>query len=358
MQSAGHQVGVDAEKVAEKILIVGPAWIGDMVMAQSLFKLLRRDDPGVLIDVVAPGWSEALLARMDEVRDAVPMPLGHGQFGLRKRIAIGRSLRRAGYDRAIVLPRSMKAALVPFFAAIPLRTGFRGEMRFGLLNDVRKLDRTSLDQTVKRFIALGVPRGANLPAPPQPRLTIDERNRSALLRRFEIDTTRGLVALMPGAAYGPAKCWPIENFADLAGQLTQAGITVLVLGAEGERKVGEEIRNVAGESVRNLCGRTRLEDAVDILAATGAVVSNDSGLMHVAAAAGTHVVGIYGSSSPDFTPPLTDHKTICYLDLECSPCFSRDCPLSHLRCLRDIKPDQVLQSVSAALAKVPNRLFA
>lgn len=340
----------------EKILIVGPAWIGDMVMAQSLFKLLRSNNPSALIDVVAPAWSEALLMRMDEVRDAITMPLGHGQLGLRKRFEIGRDLRSAAYDRAIILPRSLKAALVPFFAAIPSRTGFRGEMRFGLLNDVRKLDRKVLNQTIKRLIALGLPSGVNLPDPPLPRLNIDRGNRSELLKRFDIDEKSALVALMPGAAYGPAKCWPIGYFAELAGRLTQAGVSVVVLGSKGERPMAEEIREHAGDAARNLCGLTRLEDAVDILSAAGIAVSNDSGLMHVAAAAGTHVLGIYGSSSPEFTPPLTDDKTICYLDLECSPCFSRDCPLGHLRCLRDIKPDQVFASVSTVLAKVPNRL--
>ena len=347
--SAGHRVGTDTEKNPEKILIVGPAWIGDMVMAQSLLKLLRQDNPAVLIDVVAPVWSQALLMRMTEVRNTVSMPLGHGQIGLRKRFAIGRKLRAVGYDRAIVLPRSMKAALVPFFADIPLRTGFRGEMRFGLLNDVRKLDRVVLNQTVKRLMALGLPPGSNLPEPPQPILKIDEQNRSELLRRFDIKDSPALVALMPGAAYGPAKCWPIEYFAEMAGQLTRAGVEVLVLGSEAERSVGEEIRKYAGDSVQNLCGMTRLEDAIDILSASRVAVSNDSGLMHVAAAAGTHVVAIYGSSSPKFTPPLTKHKTTYYLDLECSPCFSRNCPLKHLRCLRDIKPDQVVGGVLMVL---------
>ncbi|MDH3509411.1 MAG: lipopolysaccharide heptosyltransferase II [Gammaproteobacteria bacterium] len=342
-------MGADAEKGPEKILIVGPAWIGDMVMAQSLFKLLRQDNPAVLIDVAAPAWSQALLMRMTEVRNTIPIPLGHGQLGLRKRFQIGRRLRAMGYDRAIVLPRSMKAALVPFFADIPLRTGFRGEMRYGLLNDVRKLDRTVLNQTVKRLIALGLPRRTILPEPPEPRLKIDKQNRSELLRRFDVQDSRAVVALMPGAAYGPAKCWPIEYFAEIAGQLTRAGVPVLVLGSAGEQPVGEEIRKHAGDSVRNLCGMTRLEDAVDILSATRAAVSNDSGLMHVAAAAGTHVVAIYGSSSPTFTPPLTNQKTIYCLDLECSPCFSRDCPLSHLRCLRDITPDQVLAGVMTVL---------
>lgn len=334
----------------DKILIVGPAWVGDMVMAQSLFRLLDDRSPGVTIDVVAPAWSVPLLERMPEVRRAVPLPIGHGELKLSVRYRVGRDLRAERYTHAIVMPRSLKAALVPFFAGIARRTGFRGEMRYGLLNDVRRLDKVVLNQTVKRFIALGLPRAAPLPAAPQPQLRIDPANRDRFAAALGV-TGNELVALMPGAAYGPAKCWPLEYFGELAGKLVATGLKVAVLGSHGEHAVGEQIRARGGEAVVNLCGETKLEDAVDILSLAAAVVTNDSGLMHVAAAAGTHVVAIYGSSSPEFTPPLTDadRRTILRLGLECSPCFQRECPLEHLRCLRDIKPDRVLASVQAAL---------
>jgi len=337
------------ESDPEKVLIVGPAWIGDMVMAQSLFKVLRQQNPETIIDVVAPAWSEPLLARMTEVRGAVLMPLGHGELGFMKRARIGREIRAERYDRAIVLPRSLKSALVPFFANIPKRTGFRGEMRYGLLDDVRELDRAVLNQTVKRFIALGLPPGAPLPEAPRPELARNEENWTTLATKLDLDSNRAAVALMPGAAYGPAKCWPIEYFAELATQLMASGAAVWVLGSKGEQAVGEEIRQRAGDGVRNLCGLTRLEDTVDILAMAAVAVTNDSGLMHVAAAAGAHVAAIYGSSSSEFTPPLTDRKTIFDLDLECSPCFQRQCPLGHLRCLRDIAPERVLAGVQYVL---------
>jgi heptosyltransferase-2 len=336
--------------VTEKILIVGPAWVGDTVMAQSLYKLLRQQNPDVVIDVVAPAWCEPLLERMQEVHRSVPMPIGHGEFGFSRRRRIGRELRSGGYARAIVLPRSMKSALVPFFARIPLRTGFRGEMRFGLLNDVRTLDKRTLDQTIKRFIALGLPRNAEIPDAPLPVLSVDADNSADLDTSLRLTGDGPAVALMPGAAYGPAKCWPIEYFAELAAELIAGGTRVWVLGSEGEHAVGEKIRRRAGDAVRNFCGRTRLEDTVDILSMASAAVTNDSGLMHVAAAAGTHVVAIYGSSSAQFTPPLTNCKTVFSLGLECSPCFERQCPLGHLRCLRDIKPDSVLAGVREALA--------
>jgi heptosyltransferase-2 len=333
----------------EKILVIGPSWVGDMVMAQALFKLLKHRNPEVVIDVAAPAWSEPLLARMEEIRQTVVMPIRHGELGFSKRFHIGRELRAEAYQRAIVIPRSMKSALVPYFANIPVRTGFRGEWRYGLLNDVRPPDRANLDQTIKRFIALGLPPGTPVPDPVRPMLTIDEGNRAELMNRFELNGSGSAVALMPGAAYGPAKCWPIAYFAKLASDLASGGSRVWVLGSQSEVQVGEEIRRHGGENIKNLCGKTRLEDSIDLLSGVRAAVTNDSGLMHVAAAAGTHVVAVYGSSSPAFTPPLTARNTIFYLDLECSPCFRRECPLVHLRCLRDITPGMVFADIQKVL---------
>lgn len=329
-------------------LIIGPAWVGDMVMAQSLFRLLHLQDPGLAIDVVGPPWSVSLVGRMPEVRRGIPLAVAHGDLALGPRRALGNSLRAAGYGRAIVLPRSFKSALLPWFAGIPVRTGFAAELRGLLLNDLRPLDRRILDQTVKRFMALGVPRGATVPAAAPPVLRVDEVNRRALLSRLGLGT-RPAIALMPGAAYGPAKQWPIESFTALARFLTGHGFEVWVLGSAGEQSLGEQIRAGVGAHVFNLCGQTNLEDTVDLLSVTRAAVTNDSGLMHVAAAAGTHVVAIYGSSSPDFTPPLTPRQTIHYLSLGCSPCFRRECPLGHLNCLRQISPASVQAAMEAVL---------
>ena len=331
---------------SERYLIVGPSWVGDMVMAQALFKLLKQRDTECVIDVVAPPWSMPVLARMREVRDAMPLDVGHGELGFLKRRRLGRELRDRAYTRAIVLPRSAKSALVPFFARIPRRTGFRTEMRFGLLNDLRTLDREILDQTVKRFLALGLEPGEALPEAPQPELQSDPQNLAALQTRFGLEDNA--VALMPGAAYGPAKCWPLEYYGELASTLTARGRQVWVIGGDAERAAGEKIRAAGGENVLNLCGETRLEDSVDLFSFASVAVTNDSGLMHVAAAAGTRVIAIYGSSSPDYTPPLTDRAEILYLGLDCSPCFKRVCPLGHLNCLQNIKPALVLEQVARA----------
>lgn len=330
----------------ERILVVGPAWVGDMVMAQSLFRLLRQRDPDARIDVVGPPWSVPLAARMPELREGIALDVAHGQLALGSRRRLGLELRARGHDRAIVLPRSLKAALLPWFARIPVRTGFAAEGRSWLLTDSRPLDRRVLDQTVKRFLALGLPPDAPLPEPPRPALRIDLANRDALLRRFGLGQAPA-VALMPGAAFGPAKQWPVGHFAELARLLVAGGQEVWVLGSAAERPLGEHIRMAAGPGVHDLCGQTRLEDSVDLLAAAHCAVTNDSGLMHVAAAAGTRVVAIFGSTSPHFTPPLTGRSHIHYLALDCSPCFQRECPLGHLRCLREITPEAVADSVLA-----------
>jgi heptosyltransferase-2 len=331
--------------MSQDILVVGPAWVGDMVMAQALFMRLRQQHPEAAIDVLAPGWSLPILARMPEVRAGIELPLGHGEFGLAVRRRIGTELRARGYAWAIVLPNSWKSALVPWFARIPRRTGYRREMRQGLLNDLRILDKNLLPTTVQQFLALAEAGGATqVPAVPQPRLRADPQRIGALKAQLGLDPERPAVALMPGAEYGPAKRWPPEYYAELAGRLTAAGRQVWVLGSAKEKELGAAIAQ-GRAGIHDLSGRTQLADVVDLLAAAEAAVSNDSGLMHVAAAVGTRLVAIYGSSSPKMTPPLSDQAQVLYLSLYCSPCFKRECPLGHLNCLKQILPEQVLAAV-------------
>lgn len=333
-----------------RYLIAGPAWVGDMVMAQSLFITLRRQYPDAIIDVLAPEWSLPLLERMPEVRAGIPLPVAHGELALRKRWRLGRALRRKGYTHAIVIPRSAKAALVPFFAGVPVRTGYRGELRYGLLNDIRPLDKQVLGRTVQRMVALGLP--ATAPQPPQtpyPHLRIDAENRERLFAHLGLRAAPAPVALLPGAAYGPAKQWPLEHWQDLARRLLARGLPVWIFGSETERPLGDAIAG-AGEGATNLCGRTTLTDTVDLLAACRAAISNDSGLMHVACATGIPVVGIYGSSTPAYTPPLSERAEVVYLDLDCSPCFERTCPRRHTRCLTKIDPDQVFTHIDRMLS--------
>ena len=325
------------------ILIVGPSWVGDMVMAQSLVKLLEARRPGTPIDILAPGWSLPIIARMPEVRTGLVSPGGHGEASIAARRRLGIALRQKGYAQAIVLPRSLKAALVPWFARIPRRTGIRGEMRFGLINDMRPFDARALDQTVKRFVALGLEPGEPVTEIPQPALAVSPERQQASIERLSLATDRPVVAMMPGAEYGPAKCWPIEYFRELAGMLAAAGFAVWVFGSARDCPAGAAI--AADGHARDLCGMTELEEVVDLMAACRYAVTNDSGLMHVAAAVGTRVVALYGSTTPDFTPPLADDARIHYLRLDCSPCFERQCPLGHLRCLREIRPAAVFSDL-------------
>ncbi len=332
--------------MSREVLVVGPSWVGDMVMADALFQGLVQG--GAVVDVVAPGWSLPILERMPSVRTGIELAVSHGELAVGKRRALGRQLAGRGYAQAIVLPRSFKAALVPFFAGIPARTGFRGEMRYGLINDRRPFDPKMLDQTVKRFVWLGLAAPASLPqALPQPRLVPVKTERSAALERLGLETKAPVIALMPGAEYGPAKCWPLPHFRALSDALLARGCQVWVLGSAKDAAAAASI--VADGNARNLCGQTSLAEAADLLSLCQAAVSNDSGLMHVAAAVGCHVVALYGSSSPNFTPPLTPRATVHYRALACSPCFKRECPLTHLDCLTGIAAQDVLSELLPVL---------
>ena len=336
----------------EKILVVGPSWIGDMVMAQSLFKTLKIDKPDCVIDVLAPGWSLPILARMAEVDEGIALPVDHGKLALGVRRRVGRSLRGRYYDRALVLPRSLKAALVPWFAQAGIRTGYRGEFRYGLLNDIRPLDKKMLPRTVQRYVALGLPKDASLPpVTPFPSLQVDPSNQQRLLAQLGLSQDRPVVGFMPGAEYGPAKQWPIEYYGELAGRLAETGYQVWIFGSAKDSKDGERISSCAQGPVVNLAGRTELADVVDLLALCSTTACNDSGLMHVAAAVDLPLVAIYGSTTPGFTPPLSTRAEVCRLALSCSPCFERECPQGHLDCLKKITVDQVQAALQRSVAQ-------
>ena len=335
------------------VLIIAPSWVGDMVMAQSLFKVLREQNSEREIDVVAPGWTLPLLERMPEVRNTIEMPLGHGELKLRVRRRLGIQLRSRGYEQAIVLPNSLKSALLPFWAKIPRRTGYVGELRQWLLNDCRKLDRQRLPMMVQRFVALGLPEGATLSGPaPEPRLEINETRSRKVLRALGVRNERDpVLALCPGAEFGPAKQWPEAYYAEVARVWLEKGWQVWLFGSANDLPVCDAINNVTGNRCENFAGRTRLEDACDLLALAAFVLTNDSGLMHIAAALQRPMVAIFGSSDPKFTPPLSETARVERLGLDCSPCFKRECPLGHLDCLKQLSPEQVMAAIHAVLSR-------
>lgn len=337
-----------------KILIIGASWVGDMVMAQALFISLRQQHPDCVIDVLAPDWCRALLERMPEVHEALPLPIGHGEFALGKRRHLGKSLRAAGYDQAIVLPNSFKSALIPWFAGIPRRTGWRGEARGWLLNDCRRLDKSAYPLMVQRFVALAYPAGTMLPTQlPWPALRADPAAAAQARQRLGLESLRTVVALCPGAEFGPAKQWPARHYAAVAEAMVGRGWQVWLLGSAKDAVVAGEILQHMQPSTRqhcqDLCGRTALGEAVDLLGDTSLVVSNDSGLMHIAAALARPLVVPYGSTSAAFTPPLAVRARQLTLGLPCGPCFKRECPLQHLDCLEKLEPSRVLTAIDELL---------
>ena len=325
-----------------KALIVAPSWIGDTIMAQPLFARLHARHPGLQLDALAPRWVAPVLQRMDEIAEVVDSPFGHGQLSLRARWRLARQLAARGYDAAYILPNSLKSALPPFMAGIPRRVGFTGESRYGLINVRHTLDKAALPLMVERFAQLGESPGAPLLRPvSHPKIRSTAADQEETLSALGIERPPRIAAFCPGAEYGPAKRWPAAHLAALARMLASAGYAIWLFGSSKDHAIAEEISQLAPGLCRNLCGATALGQAVDLLALADLVVCNDSGLMHVAAALDRPLVALYGSSSPGFTPPLSDQADILSLNLDCSPCFKRDCPLGHLDCLNKLTPEQV-----------------
>ena len=329
----------------ERLLIVAPAWVGDAVISQPLLTLLSRRNPASAIDVLAPAWVGPVYSRMPEVAGVIASPFAHGELAWGKRRALAQALRSGRYDQCIVLPNSLKSALVPWLAGIPLRTGYTGEQRYGLLNDRRKLDTARLPRLVDRFAALAQAPGAALPQPlPDPSLRIDAANQAITQARLGLRRDRPVVALCPGAEYGPAKRWPAAYYAEIANRMAARGCQAWIFGSAKDAPIGAAITELAPAAI-NLCGRTGLAEAIDLLALAQLVLTNDSGLMHVAAAAGCRVIALFGSSTTDYTPPLSPRATALSLKLECSPCFARTCPLGHTNCLNQLKPGLIQDTI-------------
>jgi heptosyltransferase II len=330
-----------------KILIVAPNWIGDALLAQPLFARLRQKHPGATIDALAPPWTAPVLRRMPEIREVIDAPFAHGELKLAARWNIARTLRARAYDEAIVLPNTLKSALIPFFAGIPLRTGFTGELRYGLLNRVHRLDEKALPLMAERYAKLAE-EPDEPPARPLPegKLRVDPANLAAALARLGLSRAKPVVAFCPGAEYGPAKRWPARYFAALATRLAAQGRAVWLFGSDKDREIGEEIVRLSQGAAANLCGKTDLASAIDLLSLAEVVVSNDSGLMHVAAAVGRRVIALYGSSSAEHTPPLSHTHRIVRTGIDCSPCYARECPLGHFKCMIELTPERVLQEIN------------
>ncbi|SEQ21751.1 lipopolysaccharide heptosyltransferase II [Basfia succiniciproducens] len=343
------------------ILVIGPSWVGDMMMSHSLYQTLKKQYPDCEIDVLAPNWCKPLLARMPEVRRALTMPIGHGAFNLTERFRIGKSLRNQ-YDMAIVLPNSLKSAFIPLFAKIAVRRGWKGESRYFFLNDLRS-NKNDYPMMVQRYAALGyeksaVPDAQNLPIP-TPYLTVEksavEKTKEKFSAQFALAENRPAIGFCPGAEFGPAKRYPHYHYAKLAEMLIEKGYSVRLFGSAKDNEVCEQIRGGLPESLQAYCvdlsGQTELNQAVDLISDCVAMVTNDSGLMHIAAALKRPLVALYGPTSPQYTPPLSDKAVIIRL-IEGGLIKIRkgaDSAEGYHQSLIDIQPEMVMEKLAQLL---------
>jgi len=328
--------------ITSNILVVGPAWVGDMIMAQSLFIKLKQTRPQCRIIVTAPDSTLPLLSRMPEIDDTISAPFVHHRLQLTDRIRLGRQLRHRQFDQAIVLPGSIKSTLVPVVAGIPHRTGYRKEPRYGLLNDLRTLNKEKQPRQVQRFVQLGLSADAPLiQNTPRPQLESRPESVPNILANLSVPVAdTPVLALCPGAEFGPAKRWPARHFAELASLKLNEGWRVWLLGSSRDTPYAQAINDAVHGRCVDLSGRTSLVQAIDLLSATTQVVSNDSGLMHIAAAVGKPLVAVYGSSNPNFTPPLSPNARSVSLEPSCL-CLKRTCRYGHTECLENLLPERV-----------------
>ena len=307
-----------------RILVVAPNWIGDVLMARPLLARLREKDPQAQVDLLAPEWVAPVARRMPEVDEVIAAPFRHGALQLGERWQLGRALKARRYDQAVVLPNTWKSALVPFFAGIPERIGYLGEMRYGLLNRIHEKRASPMRE---HYARLAGPLENQILV--QPHLIVGSAEIDNVLKKFLIE--KPYAVLCPGAEYGPAKRWPY--FASLSEKIS---LQRILLGSASDTDAAE---NISG---KNLVGKTTLDEAIALVAGAQFVVTNDSGLMHVAAALGRPQVALFGSSSPEHTPPQSPAARVLWLHLECSPCYQRVCPLGHFRCMKELAVDRVL----------------
>lgn len=329
----------------DQTLVIGPSWIGDMVMAQALFKAIKMRYPQTTLDVLAPEWSRSLTDRMSEVTSSLPLPFKHGELRIVQRYALSKMLRNKNYQRCYVLPNSFKSALIPFWAKIPHRIGWLGEGRVFLLNDLRRLDKKQYPRMVDRYVALAFEKEYSTKLPVyQPTLTIMPHLVEKALKDHGLTKEKSIVVLCPGAEFGSSKRWPADHYAALADHYFSQGYQVWIMGSAKDSECAAAIKAHAKNHMIDLTGKTNLAEAIDLMSLASLVVSNDSGLMHIACALKRPLVAVYGSTDPGFTPPLGEKIAVIQSKMSCSPCFKRECPLQHHRCMKETSVKAVLNA--------------
>ena len=333
----------------QPILLIPYMWIGDFVRCHTVVRLLKQQYPDRPVDILTTTNDAPLVDYMPGVRKGIVVDLPRKRLPLDQHRALAIRLKAENYGQSLVMPRTWKAALAPFLAGIPVRTGFAGEVRFGLLNDVRWGEK-KLPRMVDRCSALALPKGTPLPDPlPLPELRVFPLDIDAWRRQQNLEGKEPVVVLAPGAV-GPSKRWPAASYAQLARDLAAQGYAIWIVGGPGEKAIATEIVQKA-PTARDLTG-TDLRSAILALAAAKAAVSNDSGLLHVAAALGTPAIGIFGPTSPWHWAPLNPIAAVIQAPTEipCRPCHKPVCRLEHHRCMRDISLDMVMAATRSALA--------
>jgi heptosyltransferase-2 len=324
----------------KKLLIIPQNWLGDIVMSQTLLKRVKSENPNTTIDVLVNSQFKSLVERMPETNKAIILNCAHKELGFFKRLSLAKKI-KGNYDQSIVLSRSIKSALIPYLAKIPIRTGELGESRYLLINDLRKFNREDRRKTAFRYVSMFSNKEEALNEKYYPSLQSDSKNIKKLFDKYQLNLEKKIIIFAPGAAFGPSKMWPMEKFKELGEKLNKE-FFILILGSNNEKIIGDKI--ITNKNMLNLCGKTSITDATDLMHVSEFCISNDSGLMHLASATNTKSISIYGATSPQLTPPLTKNKEIHYKGLPCSPCFEKICKYGHYNCLVEIQADDVFKS--------------
>ncbi len=324
--------------IKRNILVVGPGWIGDLIISISLIKALKEKNTNANIDILVNSNLYSLAKMIPGIRNVLSSKTKHGSLSLFYRLCMGYSLRSSGYSECYVLPNSFKSAIIPFLAGIKKRISYLGELRYGLINQIKvPIDRTS--GMVNKYLNLA---DTNYTEKLKPEIKLV--NIKNITKKFNLP--KKYYVICPDADYGPSKRWPIKKWSDLASSLSKE-YTVVAIGLD--ENIGKKFEEISSKRIINLIGKTSLDEVLEILSMSQLVVTNDSGLMHIAASLDKKIVALYGSSSPLYTPPLINNskKAIIYKNLSCSPCFKKICPLGHLKCLTSISINEVKDSIKS-----------
>lgn len=324
-----------------KILIVAPAWLGDLIISLSFIKAIKKVHKNSQIDLLVNENLVDIAKHFPDISNVISSKTRHGKLSLLYRINLGYRLRKKNYIYCYILSNSLKSSITPFVAKIKHRVSYLGEFRYGLVNQIIKgIDRKA--GMANRYLNLI---NTEYTSELKPNIVPKIYNMN-VIDKFELN--KNYIVFCPDAEFGPSKKWPVRKWVNLA-NILQSDYKVVFVGVDTSMR--SSLDKMKSDNCINLIGRTSLDEVTLILSQSICVVSNDSGLMHVAAALNIPIVGIYGSSSPKYTPPLaeSDKKAIIYQNLSCSPCFKRKCPLGHLKCMEDISVDSVRQSVTRLL---------